>query len=274
VWGLGNEVYAADDPVNAAIALMQRTAKEEDPHRATVYAHCCQDDLHEIALKADLGAYNRYFGWYDGEMSRIGPWADELHARAPLRPFAVSEYGAGASVLHQQHPPARPRPDGPWHPEQYQTQFHEVYWRALRDRPFIWGDFIWLAFDFASDGRNEGDRAGINDKGLVTHDRAVRKDAYFWYQANWSDQPMVHILNRRIEIMPERTTVRAYSNQSRLTLRVNGRDASDATVIDHVAEWADVALAPGLNRVEAIASGGVADLVHWRCECSTRRDRR
>lgn len=264
VWGLGNEVYAADDAVNDAIALMQSVAKDEDASRATVYAHCCQDDLHRIALNADLGAYNRYFGWYDGEMARIGDWADELHARAPARAFAVSEYGAGASVLHQRDPPDRPRPDGPWHPEQYQTAFHETYWRALRERPYVWGNFVWLAFDFASDGRNEGDRAGINDKGLVTYDRAVRKDAYYWYQANWSDAPMAHILNRRIEITSDRVTVRAYTNQDMLRLSVDGRDIGSAAVVDHVVEWRGVALSPGLNRVQVRAPSGATDIVYWR----------
>ncbi|MEU9330975.1 hypothetical protein AB0D91_45875 [Streptomyces canus] len=39
-------------------------------------------------------------------------------------------------------------------------------------------------FDFASDGRNEGSQPGINDKGLVTRDRQIRKDAFYWYKAN------------------------------------------------------------------------------------------
>ena len=31
------------------------------------------------------------------------------------------------------------------------------------------------------------------DKGLVTYDRQTRKDAWYWYQANWSSTPMVHL---------------------------------------------------------------------------------
>lgn len=265
VWGIGNEVYAADETAQAAIALMQKVAKEEDPSRPTVYAHCCQDDLHRIALTADLGAYNRYYGWYENELAHIADWADELHARAPDRPFAVSEYGAGASILHQQTPPERPRPDGGWHPEQYQTRFHEVYWRALRDRPFIWGKFIWVAFDFASDGRNEGDRPGINDKGLVTYDRAVRKDAYYWYQANWSDAPMAHIRDRRMATRyDDKAAIRVYSNLKKLTLAVNHETVSTIRVIDHEAQWTDVPLAPGLNRIEIRDGSNILDVVYWQ----------
>ena len=266
VWGVGNEVYAADDAAVAAVARAREVAREEDPSRATVYAHCCQDDLHRIATQADLGAYNRYYGWYDGEMEDIGSWADTLHARAPDRAFAVSEYGAGASILQQQSPPDRPRPDGGWHPEQYQTAFHETYWRALRSRDFVWGRFVWVAFDFPSDGRNEGDRAGINDKGLVTHDRAVRKDAWYWYKANWSAEPVAHILERRrTRREGPATSLRAYGNEAQMTLHVNGRRHGTAHVVDHVAEWTDVPLAPGVNRIDVESPGGAGDSVWlWR----------
>lgn len=259
VWGLGNEVYSTEDPANAAIALMQAVTREEDPGLPTAYAHCCQDDLDRKALHADLTAYNRYFGWYDNEFAHIGVWADERRARDPQRPVAVSEFGAGASVLHQQSPPDRPRPDGEWHPEQYQTAFHLAYWRELRQRPWLWSTFIWVGFDLASDGRDEGDRPGINDKGLVTYDRSVRKDAWYWYQANWSERPMAHIVDRRLGGRGRRTAIRAFSNLPALELRVNGVRVSDAAVVDHEALWPDVGLQAGLNLVELRFGEGVLD---------------
>lgn len=259
VWGLGNEVYSTEDPADAAIALMQAVARQEDPGLPTAYAHCCQDDLDRKALHADLTAYNRYFGWYDNEFARIGVWADERRARDPQRPLAVSEFGAGASVLHQQLPPDRPRPDGEWHPEQYQTAFHQAYWRELRERPWLWSTFIWVGFDLASDGRDEGDRPGINDKGLVTYDRSVRKDAWFWYQANWSDFPMARIVDRRLPDRGRRTAVRAFSNLPTLELWVNGRLVSESAVADHEALWPDVALEEGLNQVELRSGEMVLD---------------
>jgi beta-galactosidase len=262
IWGLGNEVYATDDPANAAIARMQAVAKAEDPQRPTAYAHCCQDDLDRKALHADLTAYNRYFGWYDETFARIGTWADERHARDPTRPMAVSEYGAGASILQQESHPARPRPDGDWHPEQYQTDFHQAYWRNLRERPWLWSNFVWVGFDLASDGRNEGDRPGINDKGLVSYDRSVRKDAWYWYQANWSATPMAHIVDRRMTTRSEpTTTIRAFSNQTTLGLKINGVVASTTQVVDHEAVWPKVTLQSGLNRIELTGNGETLDAI-------------
>src|SRR3546814_2704251 len=106
--------------------------------------------------------------------------------------------------------------------------YHEQNWRGIRDLPYLWGSFVWVAFDLASDGRSEGDRNGINDKGLVTYDRAVRKDAYYWYQANWSDRPMLHLTERRHDYRTQaRVTVRVYSNQPAVRLTVNGRALPD-----------------------------------------------
>jgi len=265
VWGVGNEVYRSDEPITQLLGEMHALAKQEDPSRLTSYAHCCAPDDHPMALQTDLASYNRYWGWYDGQFADIGPWADRLHAKLPAKPIGLGEYGAGASVLHQQDPPQRPEPGGRWHPEQYQALFHETYAAEISRRPFLWGSFVWLGFDHASAGRNEGDAPGINDKGLVTYDRRYRKDAYFLYQAHWSRQPMVHIASRRFSPRPAGpVTVKAYSNARRLTLEVNGRALGGAEVIDRIATWSGVVLAPGRQQIVVRGDHGASDSVEWQ----------
>lgn len=51
--------------------------------------------------------------------------------------------------------------------------------KALVKRPFVWGSFVWNMFDFGAAHRTEGDRPGVNDKGLATRDRKIRKDAFY-----------------------------------------------------------------------------------------------
>lgn len=269
-WGLGNEVYQSDETSNRLLAELQKTARAEDPSRLTTYAHCCADDLAPHALHADVGAYNKYFGWYPDQGGDIGEWADQLRARAPQRAFAIGEYGAGASVLHQEDPPNRPSPAGGWHPEQYQARFHEDAEPRLAARGYLWGRFIWVAFDLASDGRNEGDRPGINDKGLVTYDRTIRKDAYYWQQANWSDAPMVRIASRRMTPRREASVdVKVYSNAARVRLMLNGADLGERDVIGRKAVWPGVALQPGPNALRATVEAGdrrLSDEVAWSYE--------
>lgn len=264
VWGVGNEVYRSDEPIRVLLADLHALAKREDPSRLTSYAHCCAADDHPMALQTDLASYNRYWGWYDGEFADIASWADRLHAKLPGKPIGLGEYGAGASAKHQEDPPKRPAPGGRWHPEQYQALFHETYARELNARPWLWGHFVWLAFDHASSGRNEGDRPGINDKGLVSYDRRVRKDAYFVHQAHWSSKPVVHIASRRFSPRPAGpVTVKAYSNATRLTLEVNGQAMGSAAVVDRVASWPGIVLAAGRQLIRVRSDDGISDHVEW-----------
>ena len=258
--------HKSDAASHRLLAELQRIAREEDSSRPTTYAHCCSPDDDPQAMQTDVVAYNRYFGWYSGQLSDIGPWADRVHALQPDRAIAVSEYGAGASILQQEDPPGRPVPASHWHPEQYQALFHEAYWRALRERPFLWATFVWVAFDVASNGRDEGDRPGINDKGLVSYDRRTRKDAYYWYQANWSSAPMVHITSRRAT--PRQVAnvdIKVYSNTERVTVRVNGESLASEAPIDHIALWKNVRLHPGVNHIEAVTNiTALTDSVDWQ----------
>ena len=264
IWGLGNEIYQSDEASHDLLAQLHRTASALDPRRLTSYAHCCAADDDPLTRQTDVIAYNRYYGWYDGDAADIGAWADRVHARQPMRAMALSEYGAGASVLQQQDPPARPIPKSRWHPEQYQALFHESYWRQLKTRSYLWADFVWVGFDLASAGRDEGDRAGINDKGLVTYDRQTRKDAWYWYQANWSHAPMVHLTSRRATPRTNsRAEIKVYTNTERVTLHVNGLTLPAQTAQDRMATWHDVELRPGTNRIAVTSNRGVTDSIEW-----------
>jgi len=262
VWGLGNEIYQSDAASARVLDALQKAAHEEDPGRPTAYANCCGPIDGAQASHTDVVGSNVYFGWYDGKFADLGPFLDGNHAKRPDTALAISEYGAGASALQQEDPPQRPQPAGRWHPEQYQALYHEAAWPQLAARPWLWANFIWVGFDFASAGRNEGDTPGFNDKGLVTFDRSIRKDAYYWYQANWSSRPMAYITSRRFALRTQAgTQVKVYSNQASARLRLNGVDLGERTVNGRIATW-QVQLSEGANRLE-VTAGAAADAVDW-----------
>lgn len=250
-WGLGNELWNDTPEVNELVAALTRQVTAERPGGMTAYASCCVWDRGTLNSHAEISGYNKYFGWYTDSTADFGKWADELHAADPWRRIGMSEYGAGASVHQHEERPARPVPDSDWHPEEYQASFHEDYWRAIESRPYLWGGFVWVMFDFASDGRSEGDTYGRNDKGLVTGDRAIRKDAYYWYQANWTRTPVVHLGSGRwTERTVPKTDVKVYTNADTVTLHVNGTQVGTArSGADRVVVWPDVSLSPGPNVV-------------------------
>jgi beta-galactosidase len=111
-------------------------------------------------------------------------------------------------------------------------------------------------FDFAVSTRHEGDQPGLNDKGLVTRDRKTRKDAFYFYKANWSDEPMVYITSRRFtERTNSLTNVKIYSNADEVEFFLNGQSQGTRTNGDNaVFVWNNVQLASGENKIEARAS--------------------
>jgi len=269
-WGLFNEIQNPRDesPVEL-IRELEALAKEEDPSRLTVGASMLEADepIHDIT---DAIAWNKYFGWYYYQPERIGTWLDETHAQYPELAIGISEYGAGASVHQHSLKLERPNPFGSPHPEEWQSYYHEQHWQAFQERPYVWGTFVWNMFDFSSYIRREGDRHGINDKGLVTYDRKVKKDAFYYYKTQWQDDPVVYITSRRhIFRKNAQTPVKVYSNLPSVTLTVNGTTIGEKQPEKGIAIWQDIKLESGNNQIEVKASSNgqiYQDHVVWVLE--------
>jgi beta-galactosidase len=203
----------------------------------------------------DWLGWNLYYGWYVGKKDGLGEALDKYRKSSRHGGFCLSEYGAGANITQHEDNPTQPKWGGQWHPEEWQNEVHEANWAALQSHPFVWGSFAWNMFDFTSYFRREGALEGINDKGLVTRDRKTRKDAFYFYQANWSKEPVLYITSRRFtERTNAVTNVKIYSNASKVELLLNGKSQgwrSDGT--NCVFLWPNVQLKSGENRVEADA---------------------
>ncbi len=270
MWSMFNELMPDDNrPLyGRLVSELNALAKRLDPTRLTVAAsRSAYDGSEYMNSVTDVIGYNVYKGWYEDSPEDLGAYLDMLHQRFPARAFCISEYGAGASIRQHEVPPRHPAPAGPWHPEEWQVHLHEVSWAALRSRPFVWAAFVWVMFDFASDWRSEGEKPGRNDKGLVTADRKVKKDAFYLYKAFWNPEPMIHICSRRYATRPAGPTeVRIYSNCESVALAVNGKDIGIKSGSGGVFNWKDVVLGPGENRIEArgVAEGKqVTDACIW-----------
>lgn len=251
-WGVQNETAIGDstnDP-RPAIAELAALVAELDPDRPSAQAQVTivspEDPVNALC---DLNAVNLYHGWYLDEAVNVGAALDAYRAAHPQVPLGLSEYGADATTAYHS---AAPTPGD--YTEEYQAIFHEIYLRQIDERPWLWSTFVWNMFDFASVIRNEGGTRGFNMKGLVTRDRRLRKDAFFWYQANWSRDPMVHICSKRfVRRTGDVLAVKVYSNEPSVSLSVNGIDAGPAKVDGRIFTWA----APlGLGATAVVATAG------------------
>ena len=250
-WSLFNELGGPDRP-HELVQQLNDLAHSEDHTRLTVAA--ANNDGRPENDMTDIMAYNTYPGWYWADPGTM-QWAiDWKYDPKKDRAIGISEYGAGASIhQHDSHISKAPKTDGDWHPEEWQAIVHEGNYREIVKRKYVWGSFVWNMFDFASAGRHEGDRMGINDKGLVTYDRSTRKDAFYFYQANWSTRPMVYITGRRNTPRNESVTdIKVYSNCPEVNIVINGVPCHTQSCGTGIFVAREVTLQPGINHIEAM----------------------
>jgi len=264
-WSLYNEIKNSSD-FAAALVRMNDLAHKEDPTRPTIAATCHKGP--PINTVTDLLGWNRYPLWYSEDTPAM--MLDACQGTSHDGGMVVSEYGAGACVKNHEEIPKKPIANKtPWHPEEWQSYVHEQCWAAIRERPFIWGSFVWSMFEFHSARRNEGDHAGRNDKGLVSADRQVKKDAFYFYKANWTDEPLVYITSRRfVERQQPKVGIKVYGNVDSIELKVNGV-SQGAVKPDslQIVKWSDVELKMGENKIEVTGSRGgksVSDSCIWQ----------
>ncbi len=265
-YGLYNEMYLKNSPdANGLIKSMHDLCKKRDPSRFTYGATCSQNE--GLNSATELLAFNAYPGWYGKESAQMEGIIKYYLNITQRSVIGVSEYGAGASIKHQETYPKQPQPTGKWHPEGYQAMQHEIQFEIMKNNPAVWGTFVWNMFDFSSVWRNEGDRPGINDKGLVTYDRKVKKDAFWFYKANWKtgeEAPVLYIASRRHVLRGEKETpIKVYSNVGPVTLTVNGEPVGTKTPTDmKIVKWEKVKLKDGENTI-CVTAGSHEDSCTW-----------
>jgi len=222
-WGLSNEITAAtpvDEDLLENHRLLNDLCHKLDKTRFTTMANVFMQETDSPLLEIpDVNSYNLYFGWYLGELEQNDEFFDEYHAKYPDRCIGFSEYGADANPQYQSTNPTHGD-----YSETYQTVYHEHMLKMIEERPYLWATHVWNMFDFAADGRDEGGKHGVNQKGLVTMDRKLKKDAFYLYKAYWNkEDAFVHICGSRYVDRKEDTTeVKVYSNQTTVSLYVDG----------------------------------------------------
>lgn len=220
-WGLSNEITGGgvSEGLIKNNQELHDLCRRLDPTRLTVMACIFLLEMDSPILNIpDLISYNLYYGWYLGEFRDNDKFFDEFREKYPDKPVGLSEYGCEAVLQWQTSNPKKGD-----YTEQYQALYHEHMCKMIWDRPYLWATHVWNMFDFAADARDEGGTKGMNNKGLVSFDRKIKKDSYYIYKAYLSDEPFVHICGRRyMDRAEEITEVKVYSNQKKVALYHNG----------------------------------------------------
>ena len=258
-YGVQNEVcmISKNEYTFDLVDRLSKKAKELDDSRLIAQANEYGTEDDSPFLKStDILGYNLYYGWYYGNIEDLQPRLDSIHAANPDKPLILTEYGVDTNVrFHSTEPKAND------YSEEYQLLFSENAINAIEERAFMAGGYVWNMFDFGSAGRAEGGEKGKNQKGLVTIDRKIKKDAYYLYKAHWSREKFIYIAGRRYVNRPgDKTDITVISNVKELSLKVNGIDVDKRPVEAVMTVFKDVAIKPGENEIE-VCSDELSDQI-------------
>ena len=255
-WGIQNEIQidsGRDQIAREIVQSLNQLAKQEDPTRLTSMANVLTvSDTDDYNYMTDIIGFNKYYGWYMGQVEDFADWIDQYHEKNPTTALAITEYGAdGIIEYHSSTPQIKD------YTEEYHALFHEKVWKIFSQRPFLWATYVWNMFDFGANIRDEAGVKGRNNKGLVTYDRKVKKDAFYLYKANWSQEPFVHIGQKRyVERADQEVTIPVYTNCQQVTLMVNGERIEQQAPENGVIRFENVHLSEGSNQLKVVDESG------------------
>ena len=248
-WGLFNEV-----PITPKhLRRLHNKAKSLDSQRLTTQAAAA--NLGKKNFITDLAAWNKYYGWYYGHYDSTATWLNRINTNNPDLKVGISEYGAGGCIDQHQLEGDKPAASDRFFPIEYQNQYHEETWKRIKDLNSLWCKFVWNTFDFSWTNVKRGNRNWINHKGMITHDRKHKKDIFYFYKANWTDKPVLHITSKRFKKRDKKITpVKVYTTMEEVSLLLNGEKISTKKLNSdiHIIKWEEIKLQKGLNKINVI----------------------
>lgn len=256
-WNLFSELEVRGDSPVDYLRELQSLAKKLDPWRLTS-GWSNQDG--DINFVTDLIVWSHSFGWIEGLPSDIAIWQEQLHSVPEWDALhsAVS-YKCGGNIFHQSDLLEKPLSSSNWHPERWQTHFHETYLSHIGDDEKFWGVWIDGLFDYASIDTHRS-AGGVCDMGLVSFNRQARKDAFYLYKSVWnSDEEFLHIAEKRWGRRTDTLqTIKVYTNLPEADLSVNGNFVGSGENVGGRIVWEGVDLERGTNSIE-VSSHGITE---------------
>lgn len=279
VWGLHNEVYQPHQYTKELTQSLHDLAKTEDPDRYTVSVNGYGHMEHPVNLVADIQGMNRYFGWYEKKIQDIKPWVEGLEKEYPHQKLMLTEYGADANLNHQtEYLGDALNWTKEFYPETFATKTHEYQWSVIAAHPYIIASYLWNTFDFCAPMWVRGGVPARNMKGLVTFDRKIKKDSYFWYKANWSKEPVLFLTQRRNwDREKKETSITVYSNIGTPTVYLNGKELSGIregyTRVHYIIDNVTLNMGKNIVKTVVVKDGKTyEDEIEWMYSGEKKRD--
>jgi beta-galactosidase len=227
IWSLCNEEWLQGSPEGAAIfSAMRQEVRRLDTTRPV-----------SAAMNGGYNTLNGISGVEDLQGINYSPWDyANFHAQHPTIPIYGSETASTESTrgVYDQTPFSDDSgnfygiPSLGWLSAYDQNadkwvETAENSWPQEANDPFVAGGFIWTGFDYKGEPSPFG-WPDINSNFGILDVCGFPKDVYYYYEAWWSSQPLVHVFPhwnwRGSE--GKLISVWVYSNAATVGLTVNG----------------------------------------------------
>jgi len=99
---------------------------------------------------------------------------------------------------------------------------HEEAWKAVKERPWMAGMYIWTGFDYLGEPAPY-EKTAVSSYFGIFDLCGFPKDSYYFYKSQWTREPMVHLLPHWNWKAGQSVDVVAYTNCDEVRLSLNGR---------------------------------------------------
>jgi beta-galactosidase len=186
LWSVANEEFGVQSTAQGANAArsMQNYVKRLDPTRPVTYAAPEGDSASGINGVIEVRGWNYH----------PGPDMDTYHAKHPYQPNVGTEQASttGTRGIYEKDPVrgyvvAYDEPPHQW------AQSAETWWSWFADRPWLSGGFVWTGFDYRGEPTPYGWPC-INSHFGILDTCGFPKDNFYYYQAWWTTNVILHLL--------------------------------------------------------------------------------
>ena len=169
---------------------------------------------------ADIIMEKMRYGWNEGSISNAASEANTWNGRNNTTPFAIHSYAYGANPSSHVEwsevsgaKPSNVNDSTSVFPEEYQAYCVEQYTGSVLALKWPVFNLYGAMFDFGVASINAGGKEHVCQLGLVTRDRSVVKDAYYYLKSLWNAEPMVYVTQKRnMEKETDTIQLRIYTN--------------------------------------------------------------
>lgn len=251
IWSVANEEFSVQStPQGANVArTMQAYVKQLDPSRPVTYAAPEGDTFQGINGVMDVRGWNYH----------VGEDMDRYHAKHPAQPNVGTEQGSTVSTRGiYENDKARGYVSAYDVNVTAWSQTAEQWWSYFAARPWLSGGFVWTGFDYRGEPTPYWWPC-INSHFGILDTCGFPKDNFYYYQAWWTTNRVLHLLPHWNWTGKEGQPIRvdALSNCEAVELFLNGASLGKQPMKRNAKLTWNVNYAPGTLAAKGYNGGNV-----------------